>query len=506
MIVVLFFQKGILPVHRKGVLRQVVRTDAQKVHSGGQFLRDHDRRGCFDHHAFIDIMERNAAVCKAALCADDHIVDLVQFLKRRDHRKHDRKISIIAGSIDCPQLFLKNIFMVQRKTDAAVAHDRIRLLGDPHILCLFVGSQIHGPYHRRSAAHGLGKLSVFQKQLVFAGMCILAQVLELASHQTDAVRAVVIYIAEVFYTSDVGIHIDFSSVQRHIGLVTQLQQFFLFPQVLLPSEFVFFELLIARIQIKCSGISVDDRSFSVPLLPDFDVKKGGNVHGSGHDRGMRYLGAMCSDHCEDIVLFQFKDLARLQLFGNQDHRFGAESDPRKTSSQRPHQLGRNLPDVPDPLANDRSLQLLKSDHKLIPGRLNGIACADHLMIDHLTDRGAVSRIPQDLKLSLIIFSHRPGLSFRLVVQSQKKFLHLSLRFLKGCQFFFGIFDPVLTILKFPSGIKKDLAGRDSGKSRFSLKDFHTASFLYCVKRPFFAKRAPLHSCLLCFDFRPQFRI
>ena len=96
-------------VDRQRILHQVVRAEAEERQMLQQFLRQHRRRGDFDHAADVHLV---VEIDMVAFQFGFHFVEnaqrLLELLQRADHREHDANFAERARPEDRPQLRLEN--------------------------------------------------------------------------------------------------------------------------------------------------------------------------------------------------------------------------------------------------------------------------------------------------------------------------------------------------------------------------------------------------------------
>src|SRR5512132_2385580 len=114
------------PVDRKGVLDQIVCSNAEEIDLGCEDIGTNGGAWNFNHRANLTLFaQRNARPTQLFLALSEHGLGAAQFIQTRDHGKHDFYVPNSAGTENSAQLRFKNVYVLETKTNSTPAKERI---------------------------------------------------------------------------------------------------------------------------------------------------------------------------------------------------------------------------------------------------------------------------------------------------------------------------------------------------------------------------------------------
>ena len=156
-----------LPVDSQRILRQIIRTDREKVHLTRQLCAHHDGGRCLDHNAELDLVRHRYTFLRKLgpnVAADT--LDLLHLPDRRDHREHDRDFTVSRRAVQCAQLRAEHLGPGQTDTDGTQTHRRVFLFVEVEIVGLLVRADVQRSDDNAPAAHALRDCLICLKLLV----------------------------------------------------------------------------------------------------------------------------------------------------------------------------------------------------------------------------------------------------------------------------------------------------------------------------------------------------
>ena len=145
-----------LPVDSQRILRQIVRTDREKVHLTRQLCAHHDGGRCLDHNAELDLVRhRHPLLRKLGPNVAADALDLLHLPDRGDHREHDRDFAVSRRAVQRAQLCAEHLGPGQTDADGTQTHRRIFLFVEIEIVGLLVSADVQRSDDNALAAHAL---------------------------------------------------------------------------------------------------------------------------------------------------------------------------------------------------------------------------------------------------------------------------------------------------------------------------------------------------------------
>ena len=156
-----------LPVDSQCILRQIIRTDREKVHLTRQLDAHHDGGRCLDHNAKLDLVRHRHALFRefrANVAAD--ALNLLHLPDRRNHREHDRDLAVSRRAVQRAQLRAEHLGTGQTDADGTQTHRRIFLFVEVEIVGLLVRTDVQRSDDNAPAAHALRDCLICLKLLI----------------------------------------------------------------------------------------------------------------------------------------------------------------------------------------------------------------------------------------------------------------------------------------------------------------------------------------------------
>ncbi|MNC26093.1 hypothetical protein D3C75_742110 [compost metagenome] len=158
------------PVHRQGILDQIIGADAEELDLFRQQIRHHHRCRHFDHNAHRRVvLKRLVLLDQLFFGLLQNFVSLPHLIHRRDHGIHDPDIAVQGCPENRLQLGFEQLPAIQQNADGPVAQRRIILLGQVHEVHAFIPADVQGADHQRPVTKLHGGFPVNLVLLILQG-------------------------------------------------------------------------------------------------------------------------------------------------------------------------------------------------------------------------------------------------------------------------------------------------------------------------------------------------
>jgi len=297
------------PVHRQGVLDEVVGAEAEKFGVFAQQVGDDRRRGDLDHHADSQVLVKGHVLgAQLDLALFEKRVGLQDFIQPRDHRVHHLDIALHAGAEDGPQLGTKDVAFLEAEPDGAPAEKGVHLARDIQVREKLIAAEIEGADGDRVRLEPRGDGVVGLVLLFLRGQRVLVDEKIFGAEKADAIGAVIDDALGVGGLLDVGGEDDAMAVERDGGHALHLAELFLEGDLAADDLAVFKKGLVGGVDDDDAVIAVQQGVLAVleDLAEVLEADDGGDLHGTGHDRGVRGLAADVGGEPEDLDLVKLR--------------------------------------------------------------------------------------------------------------------------------------------------------------------------------------------------------
>ena len=204
------------PVHREGVLDQVVGSHREEVAVPGQLGGVQGRGGGLDHDPqLVPLVVGDPVVLELVLLRLQELPDLPHLLHVVHHGDHDPHIPVGGGAKEGPELGPEELGLVQADPDGPPPQERVLLPGHVKEHGELVPAQIEGADIHRPAGEGLCHLPVRVVLLLAGRHAVAPHHEELGAEEADAVGAVGMGMGRLCREVQVGTKGDGLPVQRH---------------------------------------------------------------------------------------------------------------------------------------------------------------------------------------------------------------------------------------------------------------------------------------------------
>ncbi len=312
---------GLLTVDGQGVLRQVIRTDAEEVYFFSQFFT-HDGSGRrFDHDADFHVLIIGNAFFIQFLT--DFIEDFfapLYFPDGNDHREHDGNLAISRSAQEGAELRLEEVDAGQADADSPHAHSRVFFRVELEVVDFLIGADIQGTDDDGFAAQSFGRLFIGFELLVFCRIIAAFEIEKFTAEEADAFGIVGQDLRQIARVADVGIEIDLLAIFRDRRDTADLfqggdAQFFFFLFLLHGSH-----RFVIGVDVDRTRRTVDDGRHVVDVIVELCARAddGGNAQRAGQDCRMRIRAASRGYETENLIRIELQRFAGSQVVSSND--------------------------------------------------------------------------------------------------------------------------------------------------------------------------------------------
>ena len=276
-----------LSVNRQRILRQIVRTDREKIYLMCQLCAHHDGGRRLDHNAeFHLVRHRHTFLREFRTDVAADALDLLYLPDRGDHREHDSDFAVRRCAVQRPQLCAEHLGARQTDADGTQTHGRVFFFIEVEIVRLLVRANVQRADDNTFAAHTLRDRLISLKLLVLGRIVAALQVQKFRAEQADAAAVILQNRINICRRADIAVDHHIPAVLGHIRLALELiEQFFQRLLLGLPFEQTL-ALGVIRFHDRLAGLAVNDGVLALHfrLQRISCTDNGRNAHRAGQNR------------------------------------------------------------------------------------------------------------------------------------------------------------------------------------------------------------------------------
>ena len=396
------------PVDRKRVLDQVVRTDRQEVHLGGELTGDQNRRRHLDHGADLDVPPMVDSFSRQ-LGADfrTEAAQRPDLLNRRHHRNHDAQVAESSRPKQGTQLAAEDVGASQSQPDAAQTEDRVLLFQLVEAAGGLASAQVERTDHDRPGRQSFEKPPDDGQVLFLRGQIrTLLEVEELAPVETDSGRAEALHVLELLGNLHIGEQFDSDAVAASCRQLSRCRRehLFLLPAAALKDP-VELQGLRRRVQREASFFPVDDHRIVIgnAVRDVHDAGDQGNVQCAGDDRRVGVGASDLDREAHGAATAQAQDLVRRQFVADDDDiaiEIHADARAALLAGQGAQKVAGDVAKIFAALAQMLALDLRELLAEVVGYRLYRPLGVDSIFPNRLVDPARKGGVSQDHRMGM----------------------------------------------------------------------------------------------------------